>query len=94
MHEVWHLRPFTAEIADSIRSFHTTAYQGQIQAQFSGSDSFEAMERSTPGNWFILTGENIWIFKTLVDSSSDGLRRGRFRAPLDVPTASSRVRYG
>jgi hypothetical protein len=55
MHKVWRLRAFTAEFAETVRSFYTASYQGQIQAQFSGYDSFEAMVRSTPGNWFILT---------------------------------------
>jgi hypothetical protein len=54
MNKVWRLRVFTEEFAEIIRSFYTASYQGQIQAQFSDCESFEAMVRSTPGNWFIL----------------------------------------
>jgi hypothetical protein len=77
--KVWRLRAFTEEVTKTIGSFCITSYQGQIQAQFSGYYSFAAM---------------VWIFRNRVDSSWDGLGRGRFHALFDASIASSTARFG
>jgi hypothetical protein len=38
--------------------------------------------------------ESIWTLMNLINSSSDGLRYGRFHALLDAPITSSMARVG
>jgi hypothetical protein len=49
-----HIRAFLEEIVDLIKSYYSGSYRGQIEAQISAYNSFDAMMTSTPGNRLIL----------------------------------------